>query len=1098
MEKSHHPVEKQYASEESSCICFFDERGFVAYANDQFREKFEISPLGELEIDKNSYFKINEKIRMLDAVMECLKTTGSTTKVSMKSGRNRSSTYNWEFHTVADRFGKVIGVHCRGYLLSTEQERESELLFRSGLLQNISDAVVYMDLHRRIRIMNSSAETIFGLPFLAAKGKVIDLIFRLQPQKNITLEHLEAEILEQGKWEGTISLIKNKSEKLLLSTRISLIKNTLGLPVGFLAICHDITESTHESDEANLEKIIAHNKGKGVIVTDVTGRVTCFNQMAESIYGVSAKDVMGKPYSPALPLDAKNSAAPDTMEILEKAGHWEGKVQVKKKNGEDLIVLARVDRLNDKEGHMMADISMITDITEKVRIQEEMETLALIARNTNSIVIITDEHSRIKWVNNTFFRQTGYVLEEVQGRITFDLFAGPNTSQDVINRSKEKLLRHEPMDLENILYMKDGSTRWYKFEGRPVYHEDGRFKYYFRLITDIQKLKEQEKSLAESQKRLEDIFNTRFEAIILLSKEGRILQMNDRAEELSFSKRQDRIGKYMWEGPQSLRQTAVSQFLRRTIHAAASGIEINEELQLKSPDGKLDLIHHFCFRPVFNESGQTQYIQAEIADMSEKMHAIRKYNYSEQLLQAYMQNSPVPVWITDLNGHIESLNEKFSEFLGLTENPSGRKIADVFDNTYLDQYRQHTEVVLKTGKPFQAMEYVLDKEKVVHTFIITRFPIYDNGQLSKIGGVGMDITSVLEAQEEKNHSILKFEAVSKATDDLIWEWDILKDRIIWSGENNLHWEQSMHSSDSMIHFMEYLHKDDRDMVQSSLTKAVMNTSKTRWHSEYRMKGPRGEDIHILDRAIIFRDIDGHAIRVIGVMQDITKRILLEKKLIRQQIEEHRKMTRMIFETQESERSRMATDLHDNVNPLLAAARLHINAAEATTEDPAPFLLQSKALLHESIEEIRKISHNLSNTLINEFNLEELVQTTIRKMNPDENILIETDFRNLEQVKPDNFIKMNIIRILQEQIHNTFKYANAKIIHIKLSYKDSYLHLTIEDDGIGFDPKTTRTGIGLANIRNRVESYEGKMKLTSAPGKGCKLEIIMPAITHKLL
>ncbi len=1098
MGKSHHPLEKQYTSEESSCICFFDERGFVAYANDEFREKLEISPLGKLVIDKNGYFNINEKIRMLDAVMECLKTTGSTMKVSMESGRNSSSTFNWEFHTVADQYGKVIGVHCRGYLLLTEQEIESELFFRSGLLQNISDAVVYMDLHRRIRIMNSSAETIFGLPFLSAKGKVIDLIFRLQPQKNITLKHLEAEILEQGKWEGTISLIKNKSEKLLLSTRISLIKNTLGLPVGFLAICHDITESTRASDEAKLEKIIAHNKGQGVIVTDVTGRVTRFNQMAGSIYGVTAKTMIGKPYSPALPLHAKDIIAPETMETLEKAGHWEGKVHVKKKNGKQLTVLAQVDRVKDQGGHMLADISVITDITEKVRIQEEMETLALIARNTNSIVIISDEHSSIKWVNNAFFRQTGYVLEEVKGRTTYDLFTGPNTSQDVINRAKQKLLRHEPMDLENILYMKDGSTRWYKFEGRPVYNEDGRFKYYFRLITDIQKLKEQEKSLAESQKRLEDIFNTRFEAIILLSKEGRILQMNDRAEELSFSQRQDRIGKYMWDGPQSMRQIGVGQFLRRTIHAAASGIEINEELQLKSPDGKMDLIHHFCFRPVLNESGQTQYIQAEIADMSEKMHAIRKYHYSEQLLQAYMKNSPVPVWITDLNGHIESLNEKFSEFLGLTENPSGKKIADVVDNTYLEQYRQHTEVVLKTGKPFQAMEYVLDKEKVVHTFIITRFPIYDNGQLSKIGGVGMDITSMLEAQEEKNHSILKFEAVSKATDNLIWEWDILKDRIIWSGENKLHWEKSMHSSESISHLMDYLHKDDRKLVESSLKKAIMNSGKTRWQSEYRMKGSRGEDIHILDRAIILRDIDGRAIRVIGVKQDITERILLEKKLIRQQREEHRKMTRMIFETQESERSRMATDLHDNVNPLLAAARLHINAAEATTEDPAPFLLQSKALIHESIEEIRKISHNLSNTLLNEFSLEELVQTTIRKMNPDDKILIKTDFRELEGAKPDKFIKMNIIRILQEQINNTLKYAHATVIQIKISHKDSYLHMTIEDDGIGFDPKTNRTGIGLANIRNRVESYEGKMDLNSSPGKGCKLEITLPTIAHKLL
>jgi two-component system sensor histidine kinase UhpB len=82
----------------------------------------------------------------------------------------------------------------------------------------------------------------------------------------------------------------------------------------------------------------------------------------------------------------------------------------------------------------------------------------------------------------------------------------------------------------------------------------------------------------------------------------------------------------------------------------------------------------------------------------------------------------------------------------------------------------------------------------------------------------------------------------------------------------------------------------------------------------------------------------------------------------------------------------------------------------------------------------------------------------------------------------------IYRILQEQLSNIIKYSNAEEASITIKKENDSLVLTITDNGVGFDPSAKSDGIGLKNIKSRVEHYSGKMQIISAPGKGCTLEI----------
>jgi two-component system sensor histidine kinase UhpB len=87
-------------------------------------------------------------------------------------------------------------------------------------------------------------------------------------------------------------------------------------------------------------------------------------------------------------------------------------------------------------------------------------------------------------------------------------------------------------------------------------------------------------------------------------------------------------------------------------------------------------------------------------------------------------------------------------------------------------------------------------------------------------------------------------------------------------------------------------------------------------------------------------------------------------------------------------------------------------------------------------------------------------------------------------------KITIYRIIQEQLNNILKHAEASGVTIELSREEEQIRLLVADDGKGFDPRTRRNGVGISNIISRAELYNGRVEIVSSPGKGCRLEVIL--------
>ena len=87
-------------------------------------------------------------------------------------------------------------------------------------------------------------------------------------------------------------------------------------------------------------------------------------------------------------------------------------------------------------------------------------------------------------------------------------------------------------------------------------------------------------------------------------------------------------------------------------------------------------------------------------------------------------------------------------------------------------------------------------------------------------------------------------------------------------------------------------------------------------------------------------------------------------------------------------------------------------------------------------------------------------------------------------------KINVYRIIQEQLNNILKHAQASSVMIELNKEEEQIRLLVTDDGKGFDPRVRRDGVGISNIMSRAELYNGRVEIDSAPGKGCRLEVIL--------
>mgnify|MGYP002344656794 CR=1 FL=1 len=223
--------------------------------------------------------------------------------------------------------------------------------------------------------------------------------------------------------------------------------------------------------------------------------------------------------------------------------------------------------------------------------------------------------------------------------------------------------------------------------------------------------------------------------------------------------------------------------------------------------------------------------------------------------------------------------------------------------------------------------------------------------------------------------------------------------------------------------------------------------------------------------------DGNTRGLIVVIRDVTDRLLVEQRILRNTIE-----------TEERERTRFSEDLHDGIGPLLSAVKIHLELISARVGNPAEqqkFIEMTNELLDDSIRSTREIANNLTPNLLNDFGLNEALIVYVNKINKTGAIQIDLQIaKNMHRPQPH--IEAAFYRILCELINNTLKHASATNIKIEISENQNHLLVYYMDNGRGFNVQqmmnSKNKGLGLSNVLSRIKSINGSYNFHSEEGK----------------
>lgn len=218
-----------------------------------------------------------------------------------------------------------------------------------------------------------------------------------------------------------------------------------------------------------------------------------------------------------------------------------------------------------------------------------------------------------------------------------------------------------------------------------------------------------------------------------------------------------------------------------------------------------------------------------------------------------------------------------------------------------------------------------------------------------------------------------------------------------------------------------------------------------------------------------------------------KMIQNKDEVQRLELEKAKKILVDSIQIQEEERSRIGTDIHDDLGPTMSAIKLKIN--NLTNDKPASErdISQLKMMVNETIKSIRSLSHSLYPNTLEKYGLKTAIEELAHRINSDELHIITQIEPSIDAL--DFYTKINIYRILQEFCNNSIKYGKCSVVTINIKKQNEEISVVAFDDGVGFDTSdTSNHGIGVRNMEMRAKAINFSFTLTSVVGEGTKIAL----------
>jgi len=335
--------------------------------------------------------------------------------------------------------------------------------------------------------------------------------------------------------------------------------------------------------------------------------------------------------------------------------------------------------------------------------------------------------------------------------------------------------------------------------------------------------------------------------------------------------------------------------------------------------------------------------------------------------------------------------------------------------------------------------------------------------------------------------------VTEVTNDCLWEWDLQSSEQFWidGGHKRVFGYPIENALIPQSFWESRLHPEDKSRVLAGIKKILKGKAGIYWEDEYRFRKADGEYAWVHDRGHILYDEEDNASRIIGATQDITEMVLLRNRIVRERHTKQQEILSAVLNAQEKERSEIGQEMHDNLNQVLAMAKLYVQLAKTNENKRNTYLEKSSDLIVKVIDEIRRISKVLVVPGIHILGLYGNIRNLIADLTKLHSLKIEFYAFGIDEENLGEKLQLTLFRIVQEQLNNILKHARATHATINMNTKNDKIILVISDNGEGCDMAAKKTGVGIINIKSRAELYHGSVTIVSKPGEGYELKVVFP-------
>ena len=350
-------------------------------------------------------------------------------------------------------------------------------------------AVVTIDEKNNITFYNGAAQKLWGYTPSEVLGKNIKILVPQEYKANhdsYVNSHRQTNVNKIVGSAREVELETKSGERIWVQLALSQV--IVQGKKHYTAFVRDVTEEreSREIVEQTLEQAL-----DAVVCINENNDVTLFNASAEKLWGYTRNEVIGQNVKMLVPQEIQanhdNYVNANRETGQDKIVGTSREVKIERKDGGSLwgrLSLSKV-RLADRTLYT----AFIKDVTEEVEQREMQRMLSLVANETDNAVIISDANGLIEYVNNGFYRLTGWQLDEVKGKKPGSFLQGEETDQRTVSVIRQKIKNREAFYDEILNYKKDGTPYWTSLSINPVFKE-GKLVNFIAVQADITRVKQ--------------------------------------------------------------------------------------------------------------------------------------------------------------------------------------------------------------------------------------------------------------------------------------------------------------------------------------------------------------------------------------------------------------------------------------------------------------------------------------------------------------------------------------------------------------------------------------------------------------------------------